>query len=161
MARAIYPGSFDPVHNGHVDIARRASKLFDELVISVYDAPPKSLMFTTEERVNLFEESLIGLENTRVVPFGGLTPIFARSVGADFVVRGLRAGFDFETEFGMALMWRNLAPDIDVVCMMSALEYQFVYSSRIKEVAQLGGDVRSLVPEQVAIALNAKASLDT
>ena len=161
MARAIYPGSFDPVHNGHVDIARRASKLFDELVISVYDAPPKSLMFTTEERVSLFEESLIGLENTRVVPFQGLTPIFARSVGADFVVRGLRAGFDFETEFGMALMWRNLAPDIDVVCMMSALEYQFVYSSRIKEVAQLGGDVRSLVPKQVATALKEKSSSGT
>jgi pantetheine-phosphate adenylyltransferase len=161
MAKAIYPGSFDPVHNGHVDIARRASKLFDELVISVYDAPPKSLMFTTEERVGLFEESLIGLENTRVVSFQGLTPIFARSVGADFVVRGLRAGFDFETEFGMALMWRNLAPDIDVVCMMSALEYQFVYSSRIKEVAQLGGDVRSLVPKQVATALNEKSSLGT
>ena len=161
MAKAIYPGSFDPVHNGHVDIARRASKLFDELVISVYDAPPKSLMFTTEERVSLFEESLIGLENTRVVPFQGLTPIFARSVGADFVVRGLRADFDFETEFGMALMWRNLAPDIDVVCMMSALEYQFVYSSRIKEVAQLGGDVRSLVPKQVATALKEKSSLGT
>ena len=161
MAKAIYPGSFDPVHNGHVDIARRAAKLFDELVVSVYDAPPKTLMFSTEERVNLFEESLNGLANIRVVPFHGLTPIFARSVGADFVVRGLRAGFDFETEFGMALMWRQLAPDIDVVCMMSALEYQFVYSSRIKEVAQLGGDVRSLVPEQVANALRAKSSPDT
>ena len=161
MATAIYPGSFDPVHNGHVDIARRASKLFDELVVSVYDAPPKSLMFSTEERVDLFEKSLTGSENIRIVPFQGLTPIFARSVGADFVVRGLRAGFDFETEFGMALMWRSLAPDIDVVCMMSALEYQFVYSSRIKEVAQLGGDVRSLVPEPVAIALKAKSSLET
>ena len=161
MAKAIYPGSFDPVHNGHIDVATRASQLFDELTIAVYDAPPKKLMFSTEERVGLFEESLSGLPNTRVVPFQGLTPIFARSVGADFVVRGLRAGFDFETEFGMALMWRKLAPDIDVVCMMSALEYQFVYSSRIKEVAQLGGDVRSLVPQQVAIALKAKDSLDT
>ena len=157
MARAIYPGSFDPVHNGHVDVAERASKVFDELIVAVYDVPPKRLMFTTDERVELFSESIAGTSNIRVVPFTGLAPTFARKAGAEFIVRGLRAGFDFEQEFEMALMWRNQAPDIDVVCMMSALEYQFVYSSRIKEVFVLGGDVGSLVPSPVASALKRKA----
>ena len=156
MAKAIYPGSFDPVHNGHVDVAKRAAKVFDELIVAVYDAPPKRLMFTTDERVELFSESIVGTSNVRVVPFTGLAPTFARKAGAEFIVRGLRAGFDFEQEFEMALMWRNQAPDIDVVCMMSALEYQFVYSSRIKEVFVLGGDVGSLVPSPVASALRCK-----
>ena len=156
MAKAVYPGSFDPVHNGHVDIATRASKVFDEVIVAVYDAPPKNLMFTTEERVGLFEECLVDVPGVRVVPFTGLAPIFARTSGAGFIVRGLRAGFDFEQEFEMALMWRNLAPDIDVVCMMSSLEYQFVYSSRIKEVALLGGEGDNLVPQPVASALRLK-----
>ena len=157
MTRAIYPGSFDPVHNGHVDVALRASRLFDELVVGVYEAPPKSLMFDTKERVMLFQESLGDSTNVRVVPFTGLAPMFAREVQAEFIVRGLRAGFDFETKFEMALMWRSIAPDIDVVCMMSVLQFQFVYSSRIKEVAQLGGDVTALVPEPVAAALKARS----
>ena len=127
MVKAVYPGSFDPVHNGHVDIARRASGLFDELVVGVYEDSPKALMFSTRERVGLFEESVADLKNVRVDSFIGLVPDFARAMGAKFIVRGLRAGLDFEHEFEMALMWRNLAPDIDVVCMMSALEYQFVY----------------------------------
>lgn len=156
VPKAVYPGSFDPVHNGHVDIAMRSSKLFDELVVAVYDTPPKSLMFTTDERVDLFTESVVHARNIRVMPFTGLAVDFARTVGAQFIVRGLRAGFDFETEFEMALMWRTLAPDIDVVCMMSALQHQFIYSSRIKEVAQLGGTIDSLVPPQVAAALKAK-----
>lgn len=158
MVKAIYPGSFDPVHNGHVDVATRASKLFDELIIAVYDAPPKRLMFTTEERIELFKEAVAHLPNVEVSAFTGLAPDFARSVGAQFIVRGLRAGYDFETEFEMALMWRNLARDIDVVCMMSALEHQFIYSSRIKEVAGLGGYVDNLVPACVAVALKEKLS---
>ncbi len=158
MVKAIYPGSFDPVHNGHVDIAIRASRLFDELVVAVYDTPPKRLMFTTEERVELFKQSLGHVPNVEIMPFTGLAPHFARKVGAAFIVRGLRAGFDFETEFEMALMWRNLARDIDVVCLMSALEYQFVYSSRIKEVASLGGDIDNLVPPHVAAALKERLS---
>ncbi len=154
MARALYPGSFDPVHNGHVDIATRASRLFDELIIGVYDTPPKTLMFTTEERVDMFKQSIPQLTNVKVVPFVGLAPMVARSVDAEFIIRGLRAGFDFETEFEMALMWRNVAPDIDVVCLMSALDYQFVYSSRIKEVATLGGKIDNLVPAPVLTALD-------
>ena len=156
MVKAVYPGTFDPVHNGHVDIASRASHLFDELIVGVYDAPPKSIMFDSRERVDLFKESVAELPNVEVVSFGGLAVDFARESGAEFILRGLRAGFDFEIEFEMALMWRNLAPDIDVVCMMSALEYQFVYSSRIKEVAQLGGNIEGLVPRAVAAALKTK-----
>lgn len=157
MARAIYPGSFDPVHNGHIDVASRASRLFDELIVGVYDAPPKSLMFSTAERVEMFATAVAHLPNVRVEPFVGLAVTFAHSMDAEFILRGLRAGFDFEQEFEMASMWRNLAPDIDVICMMSGLEYQFVYSSRIKEVALLGANVGNLVPEQVAAALNARA----
>ena len=156
MTKGLYPGSFDPVHNGHVDIAERASKLFDELIIGVYDAPPKNLMFTTEERVELFERAVTHLANVRVQTFVGLAPNVARELGAEFIVRGLRAGFDFEMEFEMALMWRNIASDIDVVCMMSSLTYQFVYSSRIKEVAKLGANIDNLVPAHVASALAGK-----
>jgi pantetheine-phosphate adenylyltransferase len=156
LANAIYPGSFDPVHNGHVDIATRASKLFDRLVIAVYETPPKQTLFTTDERAGLFEDSVAHLSNVEVQPFSGLTTAYARRVGASFVVRGLRAGLDFETEFELALMWRNLDAEIDVVCLMSALQYQFVYSSRIKEVAQLGGDVRGLVPDRVNAELQAR-----
>ena len=157
MPSAIYPGSFDPVHNGHVDIAARASSVFSELIIGVYDATtPKSPMFSSDERVEMFSRSVADLPNVRVVGFSGLAVEFARNVGAQFIVRGLRAGFDFELEFEMALMWRSLARDIDIVCLMSSLEFQFVYSSRIKEVAQLGGNITSLVPLHVAEALQIK-----
>ncbi|MEC9321056.1 MAG: pantetheine-phosphate adenylyltransferase [Chloroflexota bacterium] len=153
MVKAFYPGSFDPAHNGHVDVATRASKLFDEVVIGVYEAPPKTLMFETNERVKLFSDALFGIDNIEVVPFTGLAPDVAREVGAKVILRGLRAGFDFEQEFEMALMWRNLSPDIDVICMMSALEHQFIYSSRIKEVARLGASIDNLVPPHIAEAL--------
>jgi len=153
MASAVYPGTFDPVHNGHVDITTRASKLFERLVIGVYDSPPKELLFSTDERVGFFAGAVSHLANVEVVSFSGLAVDFARRAGAQFILRGLRAGFDFEQEFAMALMWRKLDPGIDVACMMSALEYQFVRSSRIKEVARLGGDTYSLVPQRVASAL--------
>ena len=156
MVKAFYPGSFDPAHNGHVDVANRASKLFDEVVIGVYDAPPKTLMFDTDERVKLFSDALFGIDNVEVVPFTGLAPDVAREVGAKVILRGLRAGFDFEQEFEMALMWRNLSPDIDVICMMSALEHQFIYSSRIKEVARLGASIDNLVPPHIAKALKGR-----
>ena len=157
MVRALYPGSFDPVHNGHVDIATRAAALFDELIIAVYDSPPtKTLMFSTEERVDMFRCSIPHLNNVRIVPFTGLATAVARSVDAGFIIRGLRAGVDFELEFEMALMWRNIDPGIDVVCLMTALENQFVHSSRIKEVAQLGGRIENLIPAPVLEALNLK-----
>jgi len=158
MAKAVYPGTFDPVHKGHVDVAQRAAKLVDNLVVGVYDSSPKSLLFTTDERVSMFADSLRGLENVEVRSFSGLAVDFARRVGAKFILRGLRAGFDFEVEFEMAHMWRSLAPDVDVVCVMSALEHQFMHSSRIKEVARLGGNVEGLVPAGVADLLQQKLS---
>ena len=157
MARAIYPGSFDPAHRGHIDIAKRAAGVFDELVIAIYKSPPtKSLMFSTEERVEMFAESVRDVPNIRVTPFTGLAPHAARENCAEYIVRGLRAGFDFELEFEMAMMWRHVAPDIDVVCIMSSLAYQFIYSSRIKEVASLGADISALVPPHVEEALKRK-----
>jgi len=153
MTRAMYPGSFDPVTYGHLDIVARASRLFGELVVAVYDAPPKRLFFTTEERVALFREAVRDLPNVQVVPYRGLTVEFARSVGAGVLVRGLRAGSDFENEFEMALMNKKLAPEIESVFLMSSLEWQFLSASRVKEIALLGGDISQLVPPHVARAL--------
>ena len=153
MVKAIYPGSFDPVHNGHLDIANRASGLFEKVIIAVYDSPPKNVLFSTEKRVNMVQECINNLPNVEVTSFSNLATEFAKQVGAKFIVRGLRAGYDFEYESEMSLMWRNLSPDIDIVCMMSSLQYQFVYSSRIKEVVKLGGEVDGLVPETISTEL--------
>jgi len=156
MVTAIYPGTFDPVHNGHVDVAGRASKLFDKLIIGIYDSPPKNLLFNTEERAEMFSKSVIDKKNIDVIPFSGLAVDFAIKVNADFILRGLRAGIDFEVEFEMAHMWRSLFTNIDVVCVMSSLEHQFIHSSRIKEVAQLGGNVEKLVPPGVSDLISEK-----
>ena len=153
MVKAIYPGSFDPVHNGHLDIANRASGLFEKVIIAVYDSPPKNVLFSTEKRVNMVRECINNLPNVEVTSFSNLATEFAKQVGAKFIVRGLRAGYDFEYESEMSLMWRNLSPDIDIICMMSSLQYQFVYSSRIKEVVKLGGKVDGLVPETISTEL--------
>ena len=155
--KAIYPGSFDPVHNGHLDLIIRASDLFEHLTVAVYDEPNKNVLFTPSERVNLILESIPPHnKNVDVVSFSGLAVEFAESLGAKFILRGLRAGFDFELEFEMALMWKKLNKDVDVVCLMSSLEYQFVYSSRIKEVARLGGNISGLVPDNVIDAFKLK-----
>ena len=153
MVKAIYPGSFDPVHNGHIDIANRASGLFEKVIVGVYDSPPKNVLFSTEKRVDMVRECINDLPNVEVISFGNLATEFAKQVGAKFILRGLRAGYDFEYESEMSLMWRNLSPDIDIICMMSSLQYQFVYSSRIKEVVKLGGKVDGLVPETISIEL--------
>ena len=159
MTKAIYPGSFDPVTNGHLDIANRAAALFDELIICVYDVPLKSLMFSTRERVDLMKKSVTHIPNVRVEPYTGLTVNFAQKVNARVLVRGLRMSSDFEREFEMALMNKKLAPDIELVCFMTSLEYQFISSSLLKEACQLGGDISSLVPEHVAVALAKKFNL--
>jgi len=159
VTKAIYPGSFDPVTNGHLDIANRAAALFDELIICVYDVPLKSLMFSTRERVDLMKKSVTHIPNVRVEPYTGLTVNFAQKVNARVLVRGLRMSSDFEREFEMALMNKKLAPDIELVCFMTSLEYQFISSSLLKEACQLGGDISNLVPEHVAVALAEKFGL--
>ena len=158
MRVALYPGSFDPVTKGHVDIATRAAALFDRLVVSVFDAPPKDLLFTTKERVEMLKKTLAHLPNVRVEPYSTLTIEFAKKVGAKFIVRGLRMGSDFEREFDMALMNQKLAPEIDTICLMSSVEYQFISSSLLKEVLQGGGDVNAFVTEHVINALKEKLS---
>jgi len=156
MTIAIYPGAFDPITNGHLDIAIRASRLFDKVIIAVYDKPNKRLVFTTEERVELIRGAIAGLPNIEVQGFTGLTVDFARRVGAKAIVRGLRMSADFELEFDMAMMNRKLSPGIDVVCLMADIKYQFLSSSLLKEVAGLGGNVDDLVPRGVADALRRK-----
>ncbi len=153
MTVAIYPGSFDPITNGHLDIATRAAALFERLIIGVYDTPSKNLMFSTKERVDLVSQSITHLPNVEVRPFTGLTIHFARQMGARAIVRGLRALTDFEGEFEMAMMNKKLAPDCEVVCLMSNLKFQFLSASLLKEVANLGGDITDLVPEPVEAAL--------
>jgi len=153
---AIYPGSFDPITNGHLDIATRSAKLFDKLIIGVYDIPDKRLMFTTAERVELTRKAVAGLPNVEVESFNGLTVSLALKVNALVVVRGLRISADFEREFDMAMMNKKLYPDLELVCLMSSLEYQFLSSSLLKEAASLGGNIEDLVPENVAIALKDK-----
>ncbi len=156
MVSAIYPGSFDPMTNGHLDIAVRADKLFDRVTVSVYDSDPQRTLFSTQERVDMFRDAVKDLPNVQVEPFSGLVVDFAQSLGAKVIVRGLRVGYDFEYEFEMALMNRTLAPDVELVCLMSSLEYQFVHSSRMREVAQLGGNISGLVPPLVLQALKEK-----
>ena len=158
MAIALYPGSFDPVTKGHIDVAERAAGLFEELIVAIYDAPPKHLLFNTEERVELMRKALSHIPNVRVDSFSGLTVEFAKKIKADVIVRGLRVNSDFEKEFEMALMNRKLAPEVELICFMTNLEYEFVSSSLLKEICKLGGAIEDFVPEHVAAALREKFS---
>ena len=156
MTIAVYPGTFDPITNGHLDIVTRASKLFDKIIIGVYEKSNKHLVFTAEERVNLIKRAVAHLPNVAVKSFSGLIVDFARREKAQVMVRGLRMTADFEKEFEMALMNRKLAPDLDLLCLMASQEYQFLSSSLLKEVARLGGNISDLVPKHVAEALRKK-----
>jgi len=153
---AIYPGSFDPITNGHLDIIRRATKLFEKLIIGIYDTPNKRLLFTTEERAEMVRRATANLPNVEVRVFNGLTVDLAKEVKAQAIVRGLRMSADFEREFDLAMMNKKLAPEIELVCLMSDLKYQFLSSSLLKEAASLGGKVDDLVPKHVAVALRKK-----
>ena len=154
MRVAVYPGKFDPVTNGHLDIVTRAAALFDELVVAVYHL--KDTLFSTEERIALFEGAVSAIPNVRVQAFDGLVIDFARQVSARFLVRGIRAVTGFEAEFDMALMNKKMAPEIESVYLMASIEHLFVSASRIREVASLGYDVTNLVPPPVCGALRAK-----
>ena len=156
MVIALYPGSFDPVTVGHLDITARAAKLFDEVIVGVYDTPSKNLLFTTDERFDLFQQACGHLPNVRVVKYSGLTVRYAKDIGASVVVRGLRSGYDFEYEFEMAFMNSKLQPEVDLVCFMTSQDYVFVSASLLKEVARLGGNIREMVPPNVAEALYSK-----
>ena len=156
MVTAIYPGTFDPVTLGHVDIAARASALFERVIVAVYSQPAKNLLFSTEERVELFQRAVEHLPNVEVEEFDGLVVRFAQDVGAAVIVRGLRSGSDFEYEFEMAFMNRRLAPGVDMVSFMTSQDYMFISSSLLKEVALLSGDVTDMVPPHVAEAVYSK-----
>ena len=156
MVTAIYPGSFDPVTLGHVDIAARAAAIFDRVIVSVYATPAKELQFNTQERVDLFRKAVEHLPNVEVTQFTDLVVEYARQLGANVIVRGLRSGSDFEYEFEMTYMNKKLAPDIEVVCLIASLPYQYVSSSLLKEVIRLGGDVTGLVLPHVIEAVKNK-----
>jgi len=152
---AIYPGRFDPVTNGHLDIATRAAALWDQVVIAVYDQEEGNL-FSTEKRVQLFQEAVKRFPNIQVKPFRGLVVDFARRERATVLVRGIRAVTDFEAEFDMALMNKKVAPEVESVFLMASLEHLFVSGRRIREVASLGYDVSELVPAHVSKVLRQK-----
>ena len=153
MTIAFYPGSFDPITNGHLDIVKRASSIFEKVVVGVYDKPQKSVLFTVDERVELAARSVADFSNVEVTAYSGITVDFARKIKAQVLVRGLRASSDFEREFEIALMNNKLAPDIELVCFMANLRYQFLSSSLLKEIIQLGGNLDDMVPTHVSIAL--------
>ena len=156
MVIALYPGSFDPVTVGHVDVATRAANLFEKLVIAVYETPSKNVLFDTEERWKLISDACSHLPNVEVIKFTGLVVRCAKDIGADVIVRGLRSGSDFEYEFDMAFMNRRLEPEVDLVCFMTSQDYMFVSASLLKEVAKLGGDITEMVPPNVAQAVYSK-----
>lgn len=156
MRTAIFPGTFDPITNGHLDIATRAAALFDQLIVAIYAHPIKTLLFSTAERVELARKTVQDLPNVTVETYDGLTVDFARSKDARAIIRGLRVVGDFEFEFQMALMNRTLAPEMESVCLLTTKEYYFLSSSIVKEVAKLNGDIRGLVPPHVAVALQNK-----
>lgn len=160
MTTAVYPGTFDPITNGHVDIAKRAARIFERVTVAVYDTPPKNVLFPTDVRVHLARTALADVPNVLVDRFTGLTVEYARSVRATVLVRGLRAISDFENEFQMALANRTLAPELEVVCLMTSLENSFLSSTVLKEIARLGGRIEDLVPPVVAIALRERFARD-
>jgi pantetheine-phosphate adenylyltransferase len=156
MVKALFPGTFDPIHYGHIDIAERAARLFDEVIMAVYDKPLKSLMFLPDERMDLVKEAFKQNPKIKVTGYSGLTVDFCRKAGAQVIVRGLRVFSDFEFEFRMALANQRLATDIETVALITAEQHTFLSSSTVREIASLGGDVSSMVPPYVNAALKRK-----
>jgi pantetheine-phosphate adenylyltransferase len=159
MTVAVYPGSFDPVTNGHLDVIERASAVFERIVVGVLENPRKQPLFPSAERIQLLREALAGTAvagRLEIAAFDGLTVDFCRTVDARFIVRGLRAISDFETEMLLAHNNRRLAPDVDTVFFMTSIEHSYVASSLVKEIAGFGGDVSAMVPAVAAAALSRK-----
>jgi pantetheine-phosphate adenylyltransferase len=153
MTSAVYPATFDPITNGHIDIATRAAAIFDHVIAAVYARPSKNLLFSVEERMEMARAALGHLPNVSVAGYDSMTVTFAREHGCTVLVRGLRVLSDFEWEFQLALTNRTLAPDIDTVCLMTSQEHSFLSSSVVKEIALLGGDLTGMVPQPVIEAL--------
>ena len=158
MTKVVFPGTFDPIHYGHIDIALRATRLFDEVVMAVYDKPLKNLLFPPEQRISLVREVLGSQPRITILGYSGLTINFAREIGAQAIVRGLRVFSDFEYEFRMALANNRLGDDIDTIALITSEENTFLSSSTVKEIASLGGDVSSMVPPIVHKALTDRYS---
>lgn len=154
MVRAVFPGTFDPIHFGHIDIADRAARLFDELFVAVYDKPLKSLLFPPELRIQLVRKSFEQTANITVIGYSGLTVELCDTIGAQVIVRGLRVFSDFEYEFRMALANHRLAPQIEIISLITNEQHTFLSASTVREIASLGGDVSSMVPAHVEQALN-------
>lgn len=156
MTSAVYPGSFDPVHNGHLDVITRAARVFDTVIVAVAKNSEKDGLFSVSERVEMLRAATIAVRNVRVDAYDGLTVAFAQTRGASVLVKGLRAVVDFEYELKQASMNQRLAPNLDTVFFMTAPPYYFLSSTLIREVTQLGGSVRGLVPADVEDRLRAK-----
>ena len=156
--RALYAATFDPVHYGHLDLMERAAAIFDELVVGVYDhnRPTKSIIFPVQDRVQMIMEAMNNLPNVKVLPYGGLTVEFAKKIGAEVMVRGMRVFSDFEFEFRLALANQRLDPEIETISFMTREEHMFLSGTTVREIASLGGDVSSMVPANVATALYAE-----
>jgi len=153
MVRAVFPGTFDPIHLGHVAIAKRAVRLFDEVIVAVFDRPMKSLVFAPDERIAMVKRTFQDTPKITVMGYSGLTVELCRKINAQVIVRGLRVFSDFEYEFRMALANHRLAPEIEVVALITNEEHTFLSGSTVREIASLDGDVSSLVPPHVELAL--------
>ena len=158
MLRAIYPGSFDPVTYGHLDIIRRSSRIMDELIVGVLNNKAKMPLFSVKERVKMLEEVTKDLKNVRIVPFDGLLVDFAAKMKADLIIRGLRAITDFEYELQMSQTNHKLAPNVETMFLTTSIEYSYLSSTTVREIAAFGGDLSQFVPEAVAVELVKKMS---
>lgn len=153
MIRALFPGTFDPIHNGHIDIATRATQLFDEVIVAVYERPLKSLLFAPQERMALVKTAFKDIPKIKVLGYSGLTVDFAKEIDAKVIVRGLRVFSDFEFEFRLALANTELAPGIETMALITSKEHTFLSSTTVREIASLGGNVSTMVPAHVNSAL--------
>jgi len=156
MIRAIFPATFDPIHNGHIDIVLRATNLFDEVIVAVYERPLKSLLFTPDERMELVKTTFKEMPKIKVMGYSGLTVEFCKEIDAQVIVRGLRVFSDFEYEFRLALANHKLSPEIETIALITSMEHTFLSSTTVREIASLQGDVSGMVPDHVSKALAKK-----